>query len=306
MATDRDLEIAGAASVGGVIGWRRRKPMEPGAPCANCGAVLQGPFCHACGQLAEDFQRSVWSLVSEAFQNIFDADGRIFHTLPRLALRPGTLTRDYLAGKRASQMPPLRLFLVVIVLFFLAGSVRDLVHPSANSVVVAPGRVHGVSALNFAGDSRVQAVGRWLTPRLNYTMAHQREFGAGLESWAHRAAIIFLPISTLLLAALFVFRRRFLVFDHAIFSMHSLSFMGLLATIVSLLGLVPVVNSVSGLLVLTAPVHLFAHMRGVYETSVAGTLARMFSLFIFSVIAALLLFLGILAWQLNTLAVPPA
>ncbi len=260
---------------------------------------MQGPYCHACGQSAEDFQRSVWSLVSEAAQNIFDADGRILFTLPRLVLRPGGLTSDYLAGKRAPQMPPLRLFLVVIVLFFLAGSVRDLVHPQSSVVVGGPTR--GVSRLDFAGDARARALGRWLTPRLNYTMSHQREFAVGLESWAHRAAIIFLPISTLLLAMLFVFRRRFVVFDHAIFSMHSLSFMGLLGTVLSLLGLVPVVNSVSGLLALAAPVHLFAHMRGVYSTTVAGTLIRMFLLFVFSAVAALLLFLGILAWQLNSL-----
>lgn len=298
---DQDLEIAAAASVGGLLGWRPKRVAPLGTPCANCATPLQGPWCHACGQLAEDFERSVWSLVGEAIEHFFDADGRIFHTLPRLILRPASLTHEYLDGKRAPQMPPLRLFLVVVVVFFLAGSLRDFVHPSPRPVDFPSAAGHGFSSLNLVGDARVRAVGKWLGPRLAYTTTHPREFGDALESWAHRAAIIFLPISTLLLAILFIFRRRVFIFDHAIFSMHSLSFMGLLATAITLLGLVPVINSVSGLLVFAAPVHLFAHMRGVYRTSIPGTLARMVLLLIFSIIAGFLLFLGVLAWELAVL-----
>jgi len=47
-------------------------------------------------------------------------------------------------------------------------------------------------------------------------------------------------------------------------------------------------------------------MRGVYDTSRAGTLARMLLLFIFSSIAALLLFVAVLFWELTAIAVPAA
>jgi len=302
---DPELEIAAAASAGGLLGWRPRRVAPPGSPCANCGAPLQGPWCHACGQLAEDFERSVWSLVGEAIEHFLDADGRVFHTLPRLILRPGSLTRDYLAGKRAPQMPPLRLFLVVIVAFFLAGSLRDLLHPS-HTAVATPQGATVPSHLNFNSGSKIQALGDWLMPRVNYASTHQREFGAAMESWTHRAAIIFLPISTLILTLLFVFQRRFFVFDHAIFSMHSLSFMGLLGTAVTFIRLVPVVGGIGGLLVFVAPVHLFAHMRGMYGTSVLGTLARMFLLFIFSSVAAMLLLIGVFVWELAVLPGPAA
>jgi hypothetical protein len=52
-------------------------------------------------------------------------------------------------------------------------------------------------------------------------------------------------------------------------------------------------------LLLPAPVHLFAHMRGVYRTSVLGALIRMSLLFVGSVIAAAILFVGLIAVGLN-------
>jgi hypothetical protein len=100
-----------------------------------------------------------------------------------------------------------------------------------------------------------------------------------------------LPISALFLSLLFVFQRRFYVFDHLIFSMHSLSFQGLLLSLIFLLnGL----SSAAGWLVLLAPVHLFVHMRGTYQTSTPGALLRMVLLFVGSAIAFLFLALGLI------------
>ena len=301
---DRDLEIAALASVGGLSKARSNHLSRLGQPCANCDTTLQGPYCYVCGQLAEDFDRSVVSLFVEAFENIFHADGRLFRTLPALILKPATLTRNYLAGRRASQMPPLRLFLVVMLVFFLVGSVRDLVHPKFGAVAARTTTVPSHVALGSG--SKIQALGDWLMPRVNYASTHKREFSASIDSWLHRIAIIFLPIATLLLALLFVFQRRFFLFEHAIFSMHSLSFMGLLFAAIGLILLIPGVGSAADLLILTAPIHLFAHMRGVYRTSVLWTLVRMALLLVLSGVSIALLFLGVFAWELNALAIPPA
>jgi hypothetical protein len=113
-----------------------------------------------------------------------------------------------------------------------------------------------------------------------------------LESWAHRFAFLMLPVSALFLSILFAFQQRFYVFDHLIFSMHSLSLQGVLLSAVFLLGQF---TSYSGLLLLASPVHLFVHMRGTYGTSVAGTLLRMALLFIGTAIAVLFLMVG-LTW----------
>ncbi|MEP6967902.1 MAG: DUF3667 domain-containing protein [Pseudomonadota bacterium] len=292
---DRNLEIAATASLGGLAGRRRRRAAKPGELlCANCGTPLAGAYCHACGQLAEDFERSIGALLIEVFENVFHTDGRLLRTLPRLAIDPAGLTRDYLAGRRASQMPPLRLFLVVVLLFFLAGNVRDLAEPSrAMQVVVVPALL--------GANSKVDAVANWLRPRMRYASTHQREIGMAMESWLHRIAIILLPISTLILALLFVFQRRFFVFDHAIFSMHSLAFMGLLFTVIALLGLAPALRGPAAWLALASPIHLFRHMRGAYGTGVMGALVRMALLLILSAMALIILLIGVAAFEFNGL-----
>ena len=63
--------------------------------------------------------------------------------------------------------------------------------------------------------------------------------------------------------------------------------------------LTPVIGSFAGLILWGAPIHLFAHMRGVYRTSIFGTLARMLFLFVGSMIIGTILFMGLLLVGLN-------
>ena len=90
--------------------------------CANCGEPLQGRHCHACGQLADDLHRPIWSLIGEAFENLFAFDGRVARTVPALLFQPGRVTAAYLAGGRARFMTPFRLFVFASLVFLLAFS----------------------------------------------------------------------------------------------------------------------------------------------------------------------------------------
>lgn len=87
--------------------------------CENCGAELQGAFCHRCGQHDFEFHRSFGHVFLEALENFFHFDAKFFRNIITLLFRPGRLSADFNAGKRASQMPPFRLYLFVSVLFFL-------------------------------------------------------------------------------------------------------------------------------------------------------------------------------------------
>lgn len=90
--------------------------------CRNCGAALGGQYCAACGQRSRVRLISLWELIKEAIGNITDLDSRIWITLRPLLYRPGLLTREYLAGRRARYIPPFRLYLILSVVFFVLAS----------------------------------------------------------------------------------------------------------------------------------------------------------------------------------------
>lgn len=309
-----ELETAAADSLAG-LARGRKEAAPPGSPCANCATPLMGRWCWNCGQAGEDFHRSIWRLIAEVVEGLFHLDGRAWTTLPALMWRPGRLTRAYLDGHRAPQIPPLRLFLVVLLAVFLAGSFAGdkgalvtTVTTSQNGKVVTAG-VRPLDELTPAEraaahrdlakskdtlfDDRGGVVGgAWTRTRMERVLDDPERFRLVLEQWAERFALLTLPMAAGLMSLLFVFQRRFYVFDHTIFSLHSLSAVGLMLTGALLFS--KVTGGWSNLLLLAAPVHLFAHMRGVYGSSVAGTLARMALLFILSCLGGMMIFLGLM------------
>ncbi|HXQ17717.1 MAG TPA: DUF3667 domain-containing protein [Caulobacteraceae bacterium] len=273
----REIEAAALDSVKAVLGSDAPRHALPlGAPCPNCATPLAGPWCHACGQSSDDHHRSLARLTAEAIGGLIDVDSRLWRTLPDLCLRPARLTRAYLDGHRVSQIPPFRLFLVVIVLLFLAVSLEP------NGSGPAPlGNGKAIAAepqvkldLNVNGQQFADA---WVTARLKTIAKNPQRFETALFDWAQRLAVLALPTSAGLLGLMFFWRRGIYLFDHLIFSMHSLSFQGLLLSITMLAGRL---NGAFELLLLIAPVHLFAHLKGVYRLGMFGTLSRMLVLFI--------------------------
>jgi hypothetical protein len=115
-----EFEAAAADSLAHLLKGKAKHAPAPGAVCANCGAVLQGQYCHVCGQNADTHQRSILHLIVEAVEGMFELDGRLLRTVPALFFRPGRLTRDYMEGRLARHVPPFRTFLVALVLFIFA------------------------------------------------------------------------------------------------------------------------------------------------------------------------------------------
>jgi uncharacterized protein DUF3667 len=114
-------------------------PVAPGSLCANCGAVLHGPFCAMCGQAVKPLDPPVRHFAKEFTQELLDVDGRVPRSFRRLFLSPGFLTREYLAGRRVPWLTPLRIYLIASVAMF-----------AVLAMVGDPGGVE----LKFNGDSR--------------------------------------------------------------------------------------------------------------------------------------------------------
>lgn len=87
--------------------------------CLNCNAELNGRFCHICGQENLEPKESFWSLVAHFFYDITHFDGKFFTTLGYLLRRPGFLSKEYMRGRRASYLNPIRMYVFTSALFFL-------------------------------------------------------------------------------------------------------------------------------------------------------------------------------------------
>jgi hypothetical protein len=87
------------------------------AECRNCRAALAGPYCAACGQRDVTPDPTVRELAVDAAQEMLGVDGKLAATMRRLP-RPGRLTVDYLAGRRAAHVGPVRVYLVVSAVLF--------------------------------------------------------------------------------------------------------------------------------------------------------------------------------------------
>jgi hypothetical protein len=124
-----------------------------GVHCANCGAPMQGEFCHECGQSIHTVLRPMHHMVEDTLDMVFHVDGRIVHTLPPLLYRPGFLTLEYFSGRRQRYVAPFRLMFVLCLLAFF---VCHLAIDNLNLVSINEGASAGTG--EFAKDATPEAV----------------------------------------------------------------------------------------------------------------------------------------------------
>ena len=153
--------------------------------CRNCQTPLDGKYCGNCGQRNVDLEQPIWDLAADVIKETFEVDGRAWLTIKTLFRHPGRLTSEFLAGRRRSYTPPLRLYLVTSIAFFVFAAWL-----AQTGVLLDPGQ-------DPRFDAAVQA--RFLSDDLP------------------RLMFVLLPVFALLLKAAY-FRR--LYFDHLIFSIH--------------------------------------------------------------------------------------
>jgi len=88
--------------------------------CLNCGAIVEERYCTRCGQENLEPTESFGHIVGHFFADITHFDSKFFVTVKDLFLRPGFLTREYVAGRRMSYLNPIRMYIFISALFFLA------------------------------------------------------------------------------------------------------------------------------------------------------------------------------------------
>lgn len=122
MSTPEDAAVIEAA----VAALTPSLPATPAAAsaaaaprCENCGAAVSGRYCSSCGQRLEPPVHTLGHFLKVALEDVTHADSRLWSTLGALLFKPGFLTREFLHGRRARYLPPVRLYLVISLVFFV-------------------------------------------------------------------------------------------------------------------------------------------------------------------------------------------
>jgi len=177
----------------------------PTAVCLNCGTPLSGRYCSACGQEDRPVAPTLRVVLGDAWGAITNLEGRILQSLGLLFFFPGFLTQEYLAGRRARWVSPVRLYLVVSVTYFALMSLT------------------GWSGFDFnidvTGDTPTET--RAELERFGFESQEEldRTVQAAIGIWIPRAMFLLVPIFSALVAfARRPSRRTFP--EHMVFALH--------------------------------------------------------------------------------------
>lgn len=229
-----------------------------GTPCLNCGSTLTGNFCANCGQRATDVNLSVRTLAVEFVESLFSLEFGFWQTFKRLVLFPGTLTSEYIAGRRKRYSSPVKLYLgTSLVFFFLinflggnGGTVKINEDDGSTKVLTGKEAVEamqhgfadalGDSAAGAAADSSVAAAmdripgGEKAEKFLKDPEAQKKRF----MSYLPRAMFFMVPLSALLFRLVYVRHKRPYL-HYLVFSLHLHALFYFTFSLVGLLGRIP-------------------------------------------------------------------
>lgn len=217
-------------------------PPEPLPPaCLNCGEPYASwhpqrhpRYCPVCGQETAVRPPRLGEFIQQFGGAYFSTEGALWRTLALLLVRPGELTRRYLAGRRRHYLLPLRLYLTISVLVLLvmravAGmsevKALDLDLGKTDLVIVGFGQERGIGIKNgvfFCTDAPEWLCKR-LRQRLDVDAAGLRrevgQFGDRLLSNLGAAMFIALPAFALWHRIVY-WNRRLRYTEHLVYALH--------------------------------------------------------------------------------------
>jgi hypothetical protein len=237
----------------------------------------------------------VRDLVVDAFWELSGWDGRFAATVRALLRKPGLLTVEFLEGRRARYISPLRLYLMASLVYFLAAAAAPNLHPGA---VEAGGIRIGL----FTGGNPSDTAGRAANPRVTPDAMSAEERKAALEyiaeePWWIRPVLrramldpggfqtaLFRSLPRMLFALLPVFAGFLAIFyrgrkypEHLYFAVHLHAFVFLALTASELSKLTrwqPVSVAVGVVAMIWIPIYAHLGLRRVYGESNGRTMAK--------------------------------
>jgi hypothetical protein len=221
-------------------------------------------------------------LIRDFFAEQVGVDAKVPRSVRALVAKPGYLTEEYLGGRRARWVSPLKLYLSASVLYFLLlslpfGGMRSSVRftetdragvdsaAAIDSIEGQSGQLDSSAASNALERRLEEGAGRLGAMTREEQVEHFRD---AFTKWMPNAVFILLPLFAFLLYLLYRASGRFYA-EHLIFTLHVHAFAFLaLATTLILPDIISVVVQVWLL------AYIYLALRRVYRESRGRTAAK--------------------------------
>jgi hypothetical protein len=255
--------------------------------CLNCHHVVEKRFCPNCGQENKHTKESFHYLFTHFFEDLTHYDSSFWKTIKHLLFNPAKLTKEYLAGKRQTYVPPVKLYIFISFVTFFLLSVLPVFHDEDEAIVKVPntekqqtindkkfsdvvgmGDIKSVAALDSIQNKLPEAkkfkgAGYWIMKKLATINEHNtmEEFMAKFTKSIYqnlpKVIFMYLPIFAFILW-LFHNKKRWYYYEHGVYTFHyfsmlllSFSIFMLISWVLSWFGKNGLTNFISGLSVTT-------------------------------------------------------
>lgn len=249
-----------------------------GAACRNCGFLLSADarFCSACAQATALHPPTVREFVHEFITHSVALEGALWRTLSALLLKPGRLTIEYFAGRRARYIPPLRLYLTFSLILFAIGTSGGDLRIGNESIHFMTPQEAGVNDPFIELSTGVAFFDRAIA-RVDALTREQRaeRINAGVRQFLPYVLIVLVPVLALYLKLLYWNRHR-LYGEHLVVALHAQT----VAFIFALVSAVPLGRGYGDAVLLVLVAHGAIALRRVYGGRFWPTIARETALFL--------------------------
>ena len=222
--------------------------------CLNCGRRVEEQFCTHCGQENLELHVPFWKLLAHFVGDYFHFEHKFFGTLIPLLFKPGTLTKEFTAGRRVRFIHPFRLYIFISIVYFAVFfSVHKIVPATEirnprDTVSAMPGskisldksyaalpadiRIYEDSVKKLPEHKRPSRFQDFINRKIvKANSVGERAFLTEFyEKFTHnipKIFFLFLPMVALLLKLLYIRKKRYYT-EHFVFSLHTHAFLFLL------------------------------------------------------------------------------
>lgn len=249
------------------------------SPCPNCGFAASGHYCSNCGQQTHLHKDTFWGLISHFIAHYFHYDSKFWRTLSALVLSPGKLTLAYLQKKRQSYIPPISLYIFVSIVFFLLLPMFQQSFININDTRPAAVQADTVGQLSVKRLVQEEAdkQGKQLNAAENYVTnagdvifsamkENPKEFKERLLHSFPKIFFFMIPVLAALLKLFLIRQKKYYFVDHAVFALHTHSFIFIVCLIPLINPFSSIQDSLSNITLMACLVYFIVAMHRVYKS----------------------------------------